>query len=251
MRSLKTKNFFKFDSYSFISNFSLLNVFNNIENWDSNITFFISYKFLNFFDFLNKNRLKNLFLRVVKDTRVWDEIIKMMNDNIMEISPDYFYYDKNSQFLSFLSFFLFQIYCSELDFYISNLVLRLNTRSFIKRKKSLSVNLLKTKFLCLIPIKYSKFSSLKLVDFKNPLFFDSSIEKDCFIFERNINYVRYMDCFLLGISGSKNFSLRINSKITSFLRGNLHLDMSYFNFSSGFESSTYFLGYQIQRAYFN
>lgn len=255
---MRTKSILEFNSCLFLSNFSLSNVFNNIGSWNSNIAYLISYRFLNNFDVLSKNRLKNLFSRVVKDLRVWDEIIKMINSNIINFSSDYFFYEKNFQIFDFLSFFLFQVYSSELDFYVSNLALRLNTKNALKKKEFWSVDFLKVKLLVISPLKYSKFTPLVfqncfcLNDLKSSLVSDSFIKfKENLFFEKTINYVRYMDSFLLGISGSKNFAVRINSKIVSFLRGNLHLSLNYCNFSSSFEYSTYFLGYQIQCAYFN
>lgn len=100
--------------------------------------YFISCQFVNFFDLINKNRLKNIFSRIISDLRVWDEISKMLDNNILDIKSGYFYSNEFSPFFDFLSFFLFNVYMLEFDLYVFSLISKFCSRKVIFKLHSIN-----------------------------------------------------------------------------------------------------------------
>lgn len=117
------KNFFsKFQlfSYSF-SRCTFSKVYKSLETintWSEQLSFLLNCEILQGFVFFNLNRLKNIFLKVISDYRIWKEIDKMFCSNFISFSKNYLYKNKSNINLNCLSLLLFNIYLSELDFYV-------------------------------------------------------------------------------------------------------------------------------------
>ena len=118
-----TATFVKFNKFFFV--YSILK---KIENWNLNISFFVNCKLLKGFVFININRLKNIFLKVLSNKNIWFEIKKMFFVRLIDFSKDYIYHNFDFKGFNSLSYLLFNIYLSELDFYIFSLC---GSRSFI------------------------------------------------------------------------------------------------------------------------
>lgn len=222
-------------------------IFQAIQSWNLNLSFFINAKVFLSFDFLNKSRLKNLFFCFVKNKRIWNEILKMINFRVISFSPKVFIYEDGYYSFNLLSVLLFDIYFTELDVYILNLSYRFNSRhisvsEFNFKKKDLHKKNIYIKSL--FPLKFMQRTRnfFSLLRRKNSLILLK-------LFEKNIKYVRYMNFFLLGLVGSKFLALKIKQKLISFINGNLHFDVSTCNVFSVFESQNFFLGYQIRCAF--
>ena len=182
----------------------------------------------------------------------------MLNCQIISFSPSLFYTNTNFPSLRLLSVLLFDIYFSELDNYILNLIYKLNLKyNSIFKLKSKAHDIIKC-INCLnllFPLKFNKkikFPSKSFSLYETKLF--QKNKPPIFTlksFERKIEYVRFMNYFLIGLIGSKLFVLRVKSKIVSFINGNLHLKIIYCNSFAFFESQNFFLGYQIRCAFLN
>lgn len=150
------ENFGKVNLFAFLSNFSVSSPVRILKKtWNSNLSYFVSYQFVNFFDSINKNRLKNIFSRVIIDLRVWREISKMFDNNSLNIRSDFFYSNEFLPLFDFLSFLLFSIYMLELDIYVFALVSKLCSRKILLKVNY--INFLNTRFnkLNLSPLKFT------------------------------------------------------------------------------------------------
>lgn len=68
-KSLIKSKFIKFNNFSSIHNIILV-----VKNWNANINFFLKARIYRSFSFINKFRLKNIFLKTVRDIKIWDVI---------------------------------------------------------------------------------------------------------------------------------------------------------------------------------
>nr|YP_010700440.1 putative group II intron reverse transcriptase/maturase mat2 [Phacus arnoldii]WCH63578.1 putative group II intron reverse transcriptase/maturase mat2 [Phacus arnoldii] len=234
------------------SNSSIHLILEEIRSWDKNISFFLNARIIKGFSIINKNRLKNIFLKTIKDIKVWKEVDKMLIAGIINFSNNMIYKQHDFRSFNSLSYLLFNVYLSEFDIYVFSLSYYFNFK-YLLFKKSL-LNRKKYIFFSrdLTPLKLTygrlKFPALNYV-LNNQT---SGLSPNCCLlnysnvsFQRSINYVRYLDYFFLGISSSRIFSLKIKSKLLSFLRGNLFFELEYFVLSWNFEKSIYFLGHNI------
>lgn len=90
----------------------------DISNWNTKINFVLNCEVLQGFSYFNLNRLKNIFLKVISDINVWSEIEKMINMNFISLKTNKIHINQANMGLNSLSFLLFNLYMSELDFYI-------------------------------------------------------------------------------------------------------------------------------------
>lgn len=227
-----------------------------IKSWDKKIKFFMSPKLLTSFKKINKNILRNIFLSIIKDNKVWGEIEKMINLNILGISSLHIYNPTN--IANNLSTFLLNLYLSQLDIYIKTLCHSSNFKKFLGFKPYFlkvfykrNLNVIKS----YIPLKISKylksFSDLKKIRILKQTKLDimykkNSSELNFSFFFKHIYYIRYNENISLGIIGSKNFAKFIFRKLQSFIRSNLHFDLLESNFQYSFSESMLFLGFKIQ-----
>lgn len=222
---------------------------NKLKNWNNTINFLICFNLQISFNSFNKSRLKNIFLRIIEDHRIWDEIEKMWNAGLINFSIPFF---KDENFFSnFFSKFIFNLYLTEIDLYINNsLVLYFD--SFFYNSKRFSVfSLSKITGLNFVSLKVRKsLINLKNLKQRKFLYLSNLTNKYYSInasrFEKKINYVRYSEAFIIGVTGSKNFSLEIKEKVLSFLKGNLYLSVSFCNLNNVLEKNIFFLGHSIQ-----
>jgi hypothetical protein len=229
-----------------------------ILSWDKGINFFININIIRSYSIINRNRLKNIFLKTFKDNRFWEELDKMFLCDFLNICSSSIYKKNNILGFNVLSFFLLNIYLNELDVYIYDISITYNSRInlvcfenfLLKYSENMCFFLLK-----FYPLKFSKFlfyfkSFNNVRDFNFSSLFDFIYFS--FKFNRSLSYVRYLHYFLLGVVGSKSFSIFIRDKIVSFLRSNLHFNVKNNFIISSVKDFIFFLGFSIKfsRVYF-
>ncbi len=253
---LKTKYVFKNLKNNYENYPNIHKVISIIKSWDKRIKIFISPKLFILFKKINKNILRNIFLSKVKDNKVWGEIEKMIDLNILGISPLHVYNPINLS--NNLSTFLLNLYLSQLDIYLKKLCYSSNFNKFLGFKPYFldlfykrSLNVIKS----YIPLKISKYlktsSALKKIRILKQIKLSVLYKKNSYnlnfsFFLKHIYYIRYNENIALGIIGSKNFSKFIMRKLQGFIRSNLHLDFLEYNFQYSFSESMFFLGFKIQ-----
>lgn len=110
------------------SNFSAYSSASIIRSWSNDIDFFLSLRILRSFNLINKNRLKNIFKRYVKNGFLWKEIDKMFSCGFINISSDLIYNFKDFLGDSLLSSFLLNLYLKEFDDFMFNITQKYNLR---------------------------------------------------------------------------------------------------------------------------
>lgn len=199
------RNKFSFDSLFVKSgSFSFVHlIIEKIRSWNIKILYFFSGKVLSGFLSINKLRLKNIFLKVVKDQEVWFEIEKMFDSGIINFSNNSLYNAFDFNKINSFSYLLFNVYLSELDFYIFSIFYKFN-KKFLMMNSSLD-KYYKNKYLpskvIFLPVKlnivlYSYDNEFKYLSLSK---FHSIKNNQLFLklnsyFERKINFVRYIDC---------------------------------------------------------
>ena len=181
----------------------------------------------------------------------------MISADIIGISSNLIYSsgDNLTFFSSPLSAFLLEIYLSELDWYVSQI------SGFFSFKKLFDFNNYSKEAISdydfvlnsYLPIKIKYFLkdnfNLKSIHSSKNLYFKKyylSKISQFFIFNKNVNYLRYIDHFLIGFIGSKVFSLFFYNKILNFIRGTLHFDFDNPFFYSANDKFIFFLGFNIR-----
>lgn len=101
-------------SFGFRPSRSIHGALHLIKSWPTNLSWFVKLDIVKAFDTVNRNRLKNTFLKYCPDYRIWSEIDKLMKAKIVGLkitSCD----DLGISQGSVLSPFLFNVYMTELD----------------------------------------------------------------------------------------------------------------------------------------
>lgn len=99
--------------------FSFINfLIQELRFWKFPLQYFLKCTLFHSFFSINKFRLKNIFLRVLNDSNIWYEINKMIDFGLIsffgkDVHKSFCYEDINS-----LSYFFFNVFLSEFDFYI-------------------------------------------------------------------------------------------------------------------------------------
>lgn len=181
----------------------------------------------------------------------------MISANIIGIDNEFVYSSKDDLFPSrtSLSSFLLEIYLSELDWYISKI-----SGFFSFKKLFYSTNCFNNKYIdynfilqFYLPIRMKKF----LVNEPNLKSISSSkilrLKQHCLssfpefrIFDKSLNYVRYIDHILIGFVSSKTFSLFFYKKILNFVRSTLHFDFDNPLFYQSNDKFIFFLGFNLR-----
>lgn len=253
---MKSKFSLKNNDINFNRRVTFSSVLSNIKTWDSNLKFFLTGKIILSFNLMNRNRLKNIFLKTIGDIAFWSEIEKLVNCNLIDISGNAIYL--KSRFLDNkpLSYWLLEMYLNELDIFLANIVDSFGSRLNIYLSNKLFSN--KSFFFKFIPLKLEKnlfkFKNLKLNYINQYSFVVEKLLGKFTLFEISLNRIlysaRYLNHFSLGIIGSKNFSLSLRRKIISFIKTNLLFSIKDFKLYSlpsdyisflGFNISTYYL----------
>lgn len=244
-----SRKYFFFDKFKTVHS-----TINFLKSWDVNICFFLTGKVICPFSEQNLSHLRNIFIKNFAENIVWSEIEKMFNSGVLTMSNSNIYWGGDLFSFSFLSRFLLEIYFSELDTYISKVLIATGYFCNLVDKKILSDSEFPNLLLHSIPIKlgnnlklYRKLSIINNLRF-NTLFshfnrvFSSSYSRN---FKKNFNWVRYVNYLLFGFVASKNYSYFLFEKILSFVRSNLLCDIKDIVFNSSFEKNVYFLGFNI------
>nr|YP_010700506.1 putative group II intron reverse transcriptase/maturase mat2 [Strombomonas costata]WCH63589.1 putative group II intron reverse transcriptase/maturase mat2 [Strombomonas costata] len=218
--------------------------------------FFLQGKFVKRLDLINKNRLKNIILKVCIDSLIWSEIDKLLSLNLVGFSGSLIYEKMNPMRISFLSSLLFEIYFSEFDFFVSQLAFRFSSflNNFNKRKRPFfGVTKSLNKFF---PIKLEKqvylLKSLHILNSKRYGLICKRLtgkyiaDLSDFSFIRHFYFSRYRDQVILGIVGSKKFAEILQNKIVSFLSSDLHMNFSQISLHSQADNLAYFIGFNIR-----
>ena len=225
-----------------------------IKSWPVNLSWFIKFDIVKAFDAVNHNRLKNIFLKYCPDNCIWNEISKLLKVGIVNLkisSPN----DLGISQGSVLSPFLFNVYMTEFDNFVELLQLKYNKEnekfskdSSIKNKyeqfarkfrtkRGLATTLAQTGSPELVLALYKKEHSAFLKQYGSTKGENKNL--------RRITYVRYADDFIVGITGSRDFALKVSTEMESFLKSNLHFNVSQVNLKSRDKGAIQFLGFNI------
>lgn len=225
-----------------------------IKNWPININWFLKFDIIKAFDIVHKNRLKNIFLKYCPDYCIWNEINKLLESEIVGLkfilNSDSDVFQKNT-----LSPFLFNVYMTELDNFIELLKLKYNKTTFVSGK-NLSINDEYGQFA--YKFRTKKKLAKTLSEFGSSDLAFASYKKTRAVFFkkhksarnenkklRRITYLRYVDDFILGITGSRDFALKIAIEIETFVKSDLHLDVCDVILTGRDKGAIQFLGFNI------
>jgi hypothetical protein len=258
---LNSNNLFSFSKKILSDSQSVHSLINSVKGWNTNITYFLKLNILRSFNIININRLKNIFCKQVKDFKFWIEIQKMIVVGLIDLSADLIYKNQDFYKSGLLSSFLLDVYFSELDIFLKDLSIRYNSKFSLYNSqiKFLSMTNLERQrhnviLKNFIPLKLEKkilnfktlngfnlFKSRKFINTFKVHFLNASYQS----FDKAIYFVRYLHHILLGVVGSKNFSISLKNKIYNFVEGNLHFRMKDSILLSKFDSFIFFLGFNI------
>jgi retron-type reverse transcriptase len=229
----------------------------NIKHWRTNTNFLIDCDISKAFDSVNCKRLKNLFTKRIKDPRFWSEISKILNSGAIN-DLQHILKKRGVAQGSILSSFLFNIYMHELDEKVvsfqkliyethkshesavygnieAEMNYRMISRDFLTDNLKRSLKKYGSKEALIQARKraykeyHDKYGRRKGVD--------SEV--------RHIQYVRYVDDFLVGIVGSRKFALQILKDLSNFIKSNLCLEVKKDNLISCNSKPVKFLGHFI------
>lgn len=248
---MKTKFFFKDTDINFIRRTTFSSVLANIKAWDPNLRFFLTGSIVLSFNLINRNRLRNIFLKNIAEVALWNEIDKMIECNLVGISANSVYL--KSKFLdnNALSCWLLDMYFSELDIFLSNIINSFGSRLNIYYLNELF--LYKSFIFEFTPLKLEKKLLMnKTLKLNFIIQYHFIIEKllgkfmECEISLNRILYsARYLNFFSLGVIGSKNFSLSLRRKIISFVKTNLFFSIKNLKLFRLPEEYISFIGFNI------
>jgi retron-type reverse transcriptase len=235
-------------SFGFRPNRSAHDALRAIKYWRKNTVWILDYDVRKAFDNVNRRRLANIFLNHINMPRLWHEIEKMMNAEIVALEP---IFEKQGVGQgSVLSPFLFNMYMHELD----NCIIRWKNECYQETKGNPeAIREYKTLM--------AKFSSSRvhtaLKEFKTVDALDEArrAAKKSFYDKwgrstggqtgQIIQYVRYADDFIIGIVGSRKLARDTQRHVDTFLKSNLHLEVKKNNIVNRNEKGVRFLGFQI------
>lgn len=230
-----------------------------IKEWSKNVVWLLDYDIKKVFDNVNKNRLKNIFLKYLNQPRIWLEIEKMMNAGIIDI--DFVWEIKELQQGSILAPFLFNVYMTEFDRFATQLsslkdILFSKGHVFnseaMREYKKLKVEFSNSRINSVLK-KYGTVENVKNI-IKNKMkehYKKYGRHYSINTKMRQIFYTRYVDDFIIGIVGSKSFAMEVKNSVNTFLKSNLHLNVKKDTLINRNSKGTKFLGYFIYLATFN
>ena len=244
-------------SYGFRPNKSVNKALQTLKLWPSNTVFFLDYDIEKAFDNVNRSRLKNIFLKYLNDTRIWNEISKMMKAGV--IAPDLIFEEKGISQGSILSPFLFNVYMHEFDSFMQTLT-KNNSNAVYDNVKNIEAKREHNRILnrykqSNIAERLREFGNIDTVINNKKAEFKAFYEKykrtsGVDLDTRKILYIRYADDFLIGIVGSKKFANLVKNNINTFIRGNLHLEIKKDTLLHRNEKGAKFLGHIINLVHF-
>jgi hypothetical protein len=189
-----------------------------VKSW-KDVSWFIRLDIEKCFDTINRKKLIIILKQKIDDQRFFEIINKFFNAGILEITLKTTNSVEGVSQGSVLSSILFNIYLNELDKFVESLILEFY---FCKERKR------NQKYRTLIDLCSSKNKTqseknrrLKIVRKQKITY--SDLRDSNF---KRIKYARYADDFVIGISGDKKFSKQIMDKVKSFLKVELHFNVS-------------------------
>jgi hypothetical protein len=225
-----------------------------IKSWPTNLSWFVKFDIVKAFDTVNRNRLKNIFLKYCPDHHIWSEINKLMKAEIVNLkisSCD----DLGVSQGSVLSPFLFNVYMNELDNFIESLKTKYkktnsasgvdpsvrNKYAQFARKFRTKTGLAGTLAKCGSPDLVLALYKKERSEFYKKYGSTRGENKNL----RRIVYVRYADDFVLGITGPRDFALKIATEIETFIKSDLRLNVHNVSLTSRDKSAIKFLGFNV------
>lgn len=239
------KTVFSNYNFSFRLNKSMRDSIKNIKLWPKNILWLIDYNIKKVFDNINKNRLLNLLTKHFQDFNL-NILIKTILSCGTTVDKPFFYKTKFLQ-NSLLFPFLLSIYLHEFDTFMELLIQQnqsfenLNTKWLINKKYN---KIFKNFYTFKIFFRLKKYKNSETIQTMIIQFKEYQYKK-----AKNILYVRYVNSFLIGIVGSKEFAFKIKNEINEFLKSNLHLQIKKNNMINRNNKSLLFLGFLIKLFY--
>ena len=248
---------FMLSNYGPRPNRSAHEALHRIKHWKTNTTFLIDYDVSKAFDNVNRKRLKNLFTSYIKDARFWLEISKMLNAGI-SLELQQIFEKKGVAQGSILSPFLFNIYMHELDKKVADLQKLTSDvqksydsaaygnleaeHSYRKISRDFATDNLRRSL--------KKYGSKKaIIEARRKVYKEHHDKfgrrKGIDMEVKSIQYVRYVDDFLIGIVGSREYASQVRKNINNFVKGNLHLKVKKDNIVHRNEGQIKFLGHMI------
>lgn len=250
-----TRKIFCFQGSNFQKTFGSIHSFIKfVKSWDVNVCFFVTGKVICPFSQRNLNHLRNIFIKVFAEEKLWFEIEKMFNLGILNMSQSSIYWGGNISSFSLLSRFLLELYLSELDNYIGGVLLKTKYFFTLSDKVKLKEMFFSNLLLSSLPIKleknlklYSKLSIVNNLRFNHFFshFISTNFVSGSRVFQRNFYWVRYVNFILFGFITSKNYSYFLFEKVLSFLRSNLLCDLKDIFFSLSSEKNFCFMGFTL------
>lgn len=254
---LQKKKVFKRNSM-FFSSFTVHNSIKEFRSWDPSINFFIKFNILKVFRSLNRNRLKNIFCKVIHDIFFWQEIEKMINSNFVNICSEKIYLAAYNNNFSFLSRFLLNVYLSELDYYVNSISSKLNNKfniflGTLNRQQKNDFNYI---FFSYIPLKMEKklfyihnLRKINLLLYNNirQNYVNNLSDSKMRFFSLKIFYLRFLNFGLLGIKSSLAFTRSLYTDLITFTKTNLHLEFVESGLYSSLDKSLFFLGFNLRK----
>ena len=249
---------FSFFTKRFFSLHLIYKLFSYVKSWHC-VDFFARANLFNLFNLVNVNRLKNLFLRRVGCNRLWNEIFKMVDVGLIGFS-NYFVFEKTSYLeCSFLSMFLLEVYLFEFDLYLLDIAFNLNSIKILtsnyehyllsSKRFSNDITYFNSNFFpsridktLINSVNLKNFNSYVIMNFYNN--FSSKFVNGFFFlfFVRYFYFLRYKSQLIIAFKGTFNLFSFLKSKIISFVRSNLNVDLRF----SSVSLVTFFLGYNIK-----
>ena len=194
------------------------------------------------FENINYHRLINEIEKTIDDPILINELWKMINFKVIDLNSKYRLSSGISQD-SILSSFLFNIYMTSFDNFISDLIKKINIESSnsnnLEYKKQINLGLKTYKDL-----NFRKKTKLLKIER------DKNIAKEIFLRKgisesTKIYYLRYADDILFGFNSSKEVAKQVIFESESFIKSDLYLSHFSIKLIHAKSDSVKFLGFRL------
>jgi len=229
-----------------------------IKEWRLNTSWLLDYDVRKAFDNVNRHRLRNIFKKTIQDDRVWQEIAKMMNGGIVDVTTVQSVSLQSSELGvpqgGVLSPFLFNVYMTELDKKMEALIADLSITTPIYERNPEArrqYSALQSRFApAKLRTRLAEYKSIPAILEARRAALQEHYRKFGSVTgedrtSRHMHYVRYADDFLVGVVGPRDFALRVRSEIDNFVKGDLHLEIKKNDLVPRQQGNVAFLGFTI------